>query len=200
MKEKHLILGSASPRRSDILKQVGIPFEIIPSLKEERITQKNPRKIVQELSLQKAMDVKEQAIPLIDKEKDNYILCADTMIAYQSHIMGKPIDKEDAKRMLMQLQGRKHYVYTGVTILSIKNGIENIRTFYASTKVYMMQMNKDEIESYVNTGECLGKAGAYAIQGYGAKYIRKINGDYYNVCGLPMAKIYRKCKEEWMNI
>ena len=133
MKEQRIILGSASPRRSEILEQVGILFEIIPSQKEEVITKKRPRDIVRELSLQKALDVKNQVLAL-KKYDDFLILSADTMVANKKHIFGKPKDEEEAKKMLFQLQNKKHYVYTGVTMLSIKKELKNNKHFMFQRK------------------------------------------------------------------
>jgi septum formation protein len=191
MKNRKIVLGSASPRRSEILSQVGFEFEIIPSRKDEIITKEIPSEIVMELSLQKALDVKEQ-IRNDEKYKDALIICADTMVAHEKEVLGKPRDEEDAKRMLDLIQNQVHNVYTGVTIMGRVNGKEKIETFYSNTEVYMNPMNEDEIAEYVATGECIDKAGSYAIQGYGAKFIHKIVGDYYNVMGLPIEKIYNK--------
>lgn len=196
MNDRKIVLGSKSPRRSEILSQVGISYVVIPSRKEEIISKVKPSDIVMELSLEKALDVKEQ-INEDEKYFDSIILCADTMVAYKNDVLGKPKSDEDAKRMLQMIQGKKHHVYTGVTMIGRKDGKEKIETFYSDTKVFMNLMCEKEIDEYISTGECSDKAGSYAIQGYGAKFIRKIVGDYYNVMGLPIEKIYQKLITEF---
>lgn len=196
MNHRKIILGSKSPRRSEILSQVGIMYDVIPSRKEEIISKTKPSDIVMELSLQKALDVKEQ-ISSREEYKEAIIICADTMVAYKKDVLGKPRDEEDAKKMLQMIQNKKHHVYTGVTMIGTVNGKERIDTFFSDTEVYMNPMNEMEISDYVATGECTDKAGSYAIQGYGAKFIHKIEGDYYNVMGLPIEKIYNKLRNDF---
>lgn len=174
-----LILASGSPRRKEILEQVGISFEVMKSDVEEVITKTDPAEIVMELSRQKAEDV-------FGKLDDPAIvLGADTVVAYDGKILGKPEDEEDAKAMLRMLSGKKHSVFTGVTLVS-KKGIES---FYEETLVEFYPMNEEEIEAYVLSGEPMDKAGAYGIQGKAAAFIKGIQGDYYNVVGLPIAKV-----------
>lgn len=178
-KMKQLILASGSPRRKEILEQVGLDFRILPSDVEEVITKQVPSDIVMELSKQKAEDVWKKR----DSEKE-IVLGADTVVAYDGKILGKPKSIEDAKAMLCMLSGKKHSVYTGVTLIS-EVGLE---TFYEETLVEFYEMTKEEIDDYVATGEPMDKAGAYGIQGKAAAYIKGIEGDYYNVVGLPIAK------------
>lgn len=178
-KMKHLILASGSPRRKEILEQVGLDFRVLPSDVEEVITKQVPSDIVMELSKQKAEDVWNK----LGNEK-NIILGADTVVAYDGKILGKPKNVEDAKAMLCMLSGKKHSVYTGVTLIS-EVGSE---TFYEETLVEFYEMTKEEIDAYVATGEPMDKAGAYGIQGKAAAFIKGIEGDYYNVVGLPIAK------------
>lgn len=178
-KMKHLILASGSPRRKEILEQVGLDFCVLPSDVEEIITKQVPSDIVMELSKQKAEDVWEKL-----DDKKHIVLGADTVVAYDGKILGKPKDVEDAKAMLRMLSGEKHSVYTGVTLVS-ENGLE---TFFEETLVEFYEMTEKEINAYVATGEPMDKAGAYGIQGKAAAFIKGIEGDYYNVVGLPIAK------------
>jgi septum formation protein len=174
-----LILASGSPRRKEILEQVDISFEVMKSDVEEVITKTDPAEIVMELSRQKAEDV-------FGKLDDPAIvLGADTVVAYDGKILGKPEDEEDAKAMLRLLSGKKHSVFTGVTLVNDKR----TETFYEETVVEFYPMSEEEIEAYVLSGEPMDKAGAYGIQGKAAAFIKGIQGDYYNVVGLPIAKV-----------
>lgn len=183
---KSLILASGSPRRKEILEQVGVAFSVMPSDVEEIITKEVPEEIVMELSRQKAEDVYQK-----QENKDVIVLGADTVVAYEGKILGKPKTKEEAKEMLRSLSGQKHFVYTGVTLIG-KNGRE---TFYDETIVEFYLMNEEEIDAYVESGEPMDKAGAYGIQGKAAAFIKGIEGDYYNVMGLPIAKVLRNLQK-----
>lgn len=177
--DKKIILASASPRRRDILTQVGIDFAIDVSDCEEIITEKEPDRIVMQLSSDKALSVAKR------HDKDSVIIGADTVVAVDGKILGKPKDFEDAFDMIKSIQGKSHSVYTGVTILYRDTKI----CFAEESKVYVYDMTDDEIVAYIETGDGEGKAGSYAIQGVFAKYIKKIDGDYYNIVGLPVARI-----------
>ncbi len=186
---KNLILASASPRRKELLEQMGLSFSVIPSQKDEIITEDEPSAAVKELSYQKAMDIAGQA------EDDSIIIGADTVVSIGNKIMGKPQNPNEACEMLRELQGNIHQVFTGVAIIR-KNGEEyHHETFFERTDVYMYPMSEEEIRFYVDTKEPLDKAGAYGIQGKGALYIKKIKGDYNNVVGLPIAALYQKLKD-----
>lgn len=185
----NIILASGSPRRKEILEQVGIPFTVRASNKEEVITENEPVNIVKSLASMKANDIAEKA-----KVNDVIIGC-DTIVAYNNRIMGKPKNEEDAKCMLQLLQNDVHEVYTGVSII-IKMEAEDGSVcdkeinFAVETKVYVNAMTEQQIESYVATKEPMDKAGAYAVQGKFAVHIRKLDGDYYNVVGLPVSRLY----------
>lgn len=179
-----IILASQSPRRREILEQIGLKFECIPSDKEEVCNSTKPDEMVMELALQKAEDV-----ALKVKEYD-LIIGSDTVVACDDVVLGKPKDKQDAINMIKKLQGRKHQVYTGVALV-IKG---EKYTFYRKTDVYIYKMTDNEIEKYVESGEPMDKAGAYGIQGRFAAYVEKIEGDYYNVVGLPVSAIVEKIK------
>lgn len=183
---RDIILASASPRRRELLSQIGLEFTVLPSEVEEKITSREPVAVVQELSWQKAADVAERT-----KNVDGIVLGADTIVVYEGEILGKPADEKDAKRMISMLQGKTHSVYTGVTLIC---GDQTI-TFAEETKVSMYPMTEEEICWYASSGEPLDKAGAYGIQGLCARFIRSIQGDYNNVVGLPVARIYQELKK-----
>lgn len=196
-----IILASASPRRRELLEQVGISFEICPAKGEEIITGVLPSEVVSELSAQKAREVAGMLKQYGDSHRelmtpqDIMVIGADTVVAADGQILGKPKDEADAARMLRLLSGRSHEVYTGVTIvLMSKSGRVGEHTFYEKTTVTMGEMSDGEIERYIATGESMDKAGAYGIQGKCAVYIDKIQGDYNNVVGLPVSAIYRELK------
>ncbi|MDD2972181.1 MAG: Maf family protein [Lachnospiraceae bacterium] len=186
-----IILASGSPRRRELLTQIGISFEVLPAKGEELTDQIFPPDVVSQLSLQKATEI--ASLPrFIGTEQ--IILGADTIVALDAQIMGKPKDEPDAFRMLKALQGRTHQVYTGVTLIRTQKEPQ-ILTFTELTEVTMYPMSDTEILAYIATGDPLDKAGAYGIQGACAAFIEKINGDYNNVVGLPAAHVYQVLKE-----
>jgi septum formation protein len=183
---ERIILASASPRRKELLEQIGVKFDIFPSVEEEIITKTEPKEIVKELAHQKAFDVFQK------QPKADVIIGADTIVVYDGIIMGKPKDEKDAVRMLQMLQGNTHQVYTGVSILINKSNNTQEILFAETTKVTMYPMTEEEILSYVQTKEPMDKAGAYGIQGLSAIYVKAIEGDYYNVVGLPVGRLYQE--------
>ena len=186
-----VILASASPRRLDLLRQVGIEPEIEPSHVEEVITSTVPDQVVMELSRQKAED-----IAALHTGEDAIVIGADTVVAYDGKILGKPSDEADARAMLASLSGRTHQVYTGVALFSVKEGIiEKKTTFHECTDVTMVSMTEKEIADYVASGDPMDKAGAYGIQGLAAIFISEIKGDYYNVVGLPISRVYHEIEQ-----
>ena len=190
-----IILASGSPRRKELLELIGVEFKILISNKEEVITSSNPEEVVKELSMMKAEDVAAGVSgPAI-------ILGADTVVAHNGRILGKPKDREDAIRMITSFAGDDHQVYTGVCIIK-KEADGSVKTisFAEGTKVTVYPMTSKEIERYVDSGEPMDKAGAYAIQGLFAPYIKGIEGDYYNIVGFPIAGIYQRLKEEGINL
>ena len=178
------ILASASPRRKELLEQIGVKFDILPATGEEVITKELPGEVVMELAKQKAEEVAKTA------GADALVLGADTVVAYEGKILGKPKDEADALRMLTMLSGKEHEVYTGVAL--IDNRDQSMENFFERTKVTMYPVSEEEIRDYIAGGEPMDKAGAYAIQGLGAKFIQKIEGDYNNVVGLPIGRIYQE--------
>ncbi|MGN0350042.1 MAG: Maf family protein [Roseburia sp.] len=197
-----IILASASPRRKELLEQIGIAFEICPAKGEEKITKTNPAEVVEELSKQKAEEVAAM-LTIYGEEhqelmtpQDILVIGADTVVAVENQILGKPKDEEDACRMLRLLSGRAHEVYTGVTLFFIdKSGKMGAHVFHETTKVFMKELSEKEIKRYVASGEPMDKAGSYGIQGKCAIYIDKIEGDYNNVVGLPISRIYRELEK-----
>lgn len=192
-KNRKIILASASPRRKELLAQVGFEFDIVTSNCEELTTKTKPSEVVEELSFLKAADVAKK----LDKSENRLLIIgSDTVVALGDTIMGKPKDKEDAFRMLKSLQGREHSVITGVTMIFTEpDGKEKTIIFSKETKVWFYSMNDDEIRAYIDTNEPMDKAGAYAIQGLCAAYIERIEGDYNTVVGLPVAEICRVLRE-----
>lgn len=199
MKKTRIILASASPRRRELLAQIGMEFEVMVSNVEERVTATLPDEVVQELSEQKAEAVL-AVLQAREGETDapTLVIGADTIVACDNKILGKPKDEEDAKRMLRLLSGRTHEVYTGVTMLfspqSPAGSPVRCHTFFECTKVCFAPMTEAEIAEYVATKDPLDKAGAYGIQGFCARYIKGIEGDYNNVVGLPVGRLYQELK------
>lgn len=190
-----IILASASPRRRELLGQIGIGFEVRISNVEERVTTVEPAAVVEELSRQKAEAV---YASLEADVEDVLVVGADTVVALEGQILGKPSDPEQAAEMLRRLAGNIHGVYTGVTLLYRSgSGMVQRRVFHESTKVEFFPMTEEEIRRYVQSGECMDKAGAYGIQGLFARYVKKIKGDYNNVVGLPVGRLYQEAKE-WL--
>ncbi len=184
MKHK-LILASASPRRREILAKTGIPFEVVVSGCDENINEKAPDKLVTELARLKATDV-------AGSYPDAVIIGADTVVAHKDSILGKPAGRDDAFNMIRSFAGDTHQVYTGVCVV-IPDG--RIINYNVCTNVNVSEMTDEEINRYLDTDEYRDKAGAYAIQGLFAPYITSIEGDFYNVVGLPVSSLYSILKE-----
>ncbi len=191
-----IILASASPRRREILNQMSLEFEIIQSDADETIKEKmKPDDAVKLISERKALNTYEK---IKNKYKDFdkvIIIAADTVVSINDKILGKPKDKNDAFKMLNFLSGKKHFVYTGVTIAVYKDNKLNLSTKSECTEVYMRALTENEIKKYIESENVLDKAGAYAIQSKGAVLIEKINGDYLNIVGLPITLLYKMLKE-----
>lgn len=185
------VLASGSPRRKELMEQVGLCFEISPAHGEEIITKQMPSEIVEELSCAKACEVAER-YKAINKNDTIVIIGADTIVAHGNEIMGKPKNEADAVRMIETLQGDTHQVYTGVTLIVMEEGRSRTITFSEKTDVTMYPMTEEQIRAYAATGEPNDKAGAYAIQGKCAAYIKGICGDYNNVVGLPVARLMQE--------
>lgn len=181
-----IILASGSPRRKELLEQAGYTFHIEVSDADENIKKEHPGNLVEELSWRKASAVAQ----LHQHSSENCIVIgADTVVVLDGKVLGKPADEADAERMLAELSGCTHQVYTGVALLKIAGGkVEERRNFNVCTDVMMRKMTGKEIRDYVATGEPMDKAGGYGIQGRAAVFIEGIRGDYYNVVGLPLCR------------
>lgn len=212
-----LVLASASPRRRELLSQIGLEFTVMPSTKEENAKTTEAGALVQELSRQKAADIWEQLSggqgqnPDADQEQiseetqapnlngkrqpELLVIGADTVVCCEGKILGKPHSREAAAGMLAALQGRSHEVYTGVTLYSQSETV----TFFECTQVEFYPMTEVEISEYIDSKEPMDKAGAYGIQGLGARFVKDIRGDYNNVVGLPVGRLYQELKSHgWM--
>ena len=183
-----IILASASSRRKELLEQIGIDFEIAVSDKETAIDGGDPVEACRKQAYNKALDIVEKS-KLKYSDKDFVVIAADTIVSIDTKILGKPKDKSEARKMLKSLSGRKHRVYTAVCVYnSLKDSYES---FVEDTPVEVARLSSEEIEDYLEKKEPYDKAGAYAIQGYFSRYIVGIEGDYYNVMGLPVGRLYR---------
>lgn len=182
-----LILASASPRRKELLEKIGLPFTVQPAKGEERITQKSPAAVVMELSRQKAEEI------AAAQTEDCIIIGADTVVARGDKIMGKPKDAADAKQMLRSIADDCHQVYTGVTLIRTGAHPQSV-TFQEKTDVFFYPISDAELDAYIASGDPMDKAGAYGIQGDFAIYVKRIAGDYYNVVGLPIGRVYQELK------
>lgn len=181
-----LILASKSPRRSRILSSVGYNFSIVPSeFDESQVPLDNPRKGIETISLEKANQVF-STLPPVTK-LGSVVLGADTIVVSDGKALLKPTDEKNAKEILTKLSGKKHQVYTSVSLVSASM----TETFTEKTDVYFYDLTEQQIDDYIATREPMDKAGAYGIQGIGSLLVEKINGDYFNVVGLPVARVAR---------
>ena len=193
MNNVKIILASASPRRKELLEQIGVDFEIAVSDKETEIDCMDPVEACRKQAYNKALDIVEKS-RLKYGDKEFVVISADTIVAIEGKILGKPKDKSEARQMLKTLSGRKHRVYTAVCVYnSLKDSYES---FVEDTPVEVARLSSEEIEDYLEKKEPYDKAGAYAIQGYFSRYIVGIEGDYYNVMGLPVGRLYREYLKE----
>jgi septum formation protein len=183
-----LILASQSPRRKILLQQIGLKFKIIPSNSAELIQPtQTPQENAQRIALEKATEVAQRL-------RKGLVIGADTIVVLDRHILGKPRSKEDAKRMLRMLSGREHSVFTGFALIDVKT--KKQMSSVEETRVRFRKLDDEEITSYVNSGSPMDKAGAYGIQDdYGAVFVEKIQGCFYNVVGFPLTKFYIALKK-----
>lgn len=185
-----IILASASTRRAEILRSAGIPFEILPGHVDEALLPgEDAAAMVARLAESKAR----AAAQAIGTSGDCVIVGADTTVELDGEILGKPDDYDHAERMLAKLSGHTHRVLTGLFLLRLPGN--GTRAAVESSAVTFARMTKEEIDAYVMTEEPMDKAGAYAIQGYAGRFIPKIKGDYFNIVGLPLAKLYALLQE-----
>ena len=193
-----IILASGSPRRTELLRTAGIDHTVMVSGADEDVRETDPARMVEALSARKAEEVYERIIAGEKEGEDAgdfVVIGADTVVAMDGVILGKPSDEEDAARMLRMLSGRAHHVYTGVTLHGRSGGREKRITFSEESTVHVARLDEKEIASYIAGGEPMDKAGAYGIQGSFMKYVTGIEGDYFNIVGLPVSHVYRSLKE-----
>ncbi|MCR5666871.1 MAG: Maf family protein [Eubacterium sp.] len=182
-----VILASGSPRRKELLSEIGVEFEVIKAAGEEKTSAALPEEIVKELAMHKAAEVCEKVA-----DDEALIIAADTIVSMEGKVLGKPANQEKAREMMSMLSGKVHQVYTGVACFYH----EKQMVFAEKTDVALYEMTKEEIEAYIKTKLPYDKAGGYGIQEmFGMKYVKEISGDYYNVVGLPIARLYQQLKE-----
>ena len=203
---RQIILASASPRRKELLKNIFPVFQIIPSSKEEETVFHTPEAFVMDLSHTKAEDIMQQHIShSTDVSLEMHSLTAapispclvigsDTIVCFRDQLLGKPADVDAARAMLSNLSGHTHQVYTGVSLIQDKQGKKTIKTFYCQTDVTLYPIDKEDLHRYVESGDPLDKAGAYGIQGDFSIHVKEIKGDYNNVVGLPIGRVYQELK------
>ena len=192
-----IVLASGSPRRKELLAKTGLKFSVVVSGGEEKAETSHPAETVEKLSLDKASAVAD----LLQAEKEpQLIIGADTVVACDGEILGKPSDREDAFRMLWKLQGQTHQVYTGVTLLLKKKHTWQAHTFSEKTDVQFYPVSREELLAYIETGEPMDKAGSYGIQGGFGIYVKGICGDYNNVVGLPVGRLVYELKKLGIDI
>ena len=186
-KSHKIILASQSPRRAEILRMIGVNFKVDSCNINEKMNQKIEQNEI-------AMNIsKAKAEKISQKYPNNIIIGADTIVVYNEKIFGKPKDKNESRKMLKALSGNCHKVITGVTIMNKKLGV--LKTFSETTKVFVKKIPRNQIEFYVNNYNTLDKAGSYGIQEWFSVWIKKINGCYYNVMGLPVSKLHKHLAE-----
>lgn len=183
-----IVLASGSPRRKELLNKLIENFDIITSDFNENIIKKsenNPEELVKKLSFAKANDVMQN----LTKDTEFVIIAADTIVCINNKILGKPTDKTDAFKMLKKLSDNMHYVLTGMTVIINKNGTINKENICSKSTIYFKKLTEKEIIEYINTGEPLDKAGSYAIQGIGNKFIKNYDGNFDSIVGLDTNKL-----------
>ncbi|MGL4911371.1 MAG: Maf family protein [Romboutsia sp.] len=177
----NIILASASPRRKEILENTNVKFDIIKSeIDEVILDQELPPEVVMRLAFEKAMDI-------ASKNEDSLVIGADTVVVLDNTILGKPKDEEDAFDMINKLSGKTHQVVTGISLINLNVNKKIID--YVVSNVKFKDLSKEDIIDYIKTNESLDKAGAYGIQGYGALLVEEIQGDYFNIVGLPISRL-----------
>ena len=184
-----IILASKSPRRREILENTKVRFSIKESQIDETIKlNESPKDTVKRLAYEKAYDVAQ-------KNKDKLVIGADTIVALDNEVLGKPKDKEEAYQMIKKLSNKTHKVITGISLINISHGM--VVNDYVVSLVTFKDLSEDSIKDYINTNESLDKAGAYGIQGYGALLVDNIQGDYFNIVGLPISKLSDLLKDHF---
>ena len=190
----NLILASKSPRRKEILENLGIKFQIITCETDENTNETDGKKYVEEIAFRKGDAVRELLESKGEFTNDKIILSCDTVVvSADGEIMGKPKDRADAKRMILAFSGKPHFVISGIALITKEKTVVTSE----STTVFFDTVDENDVEKYLDTDEAYDKAGAYAIQGYASLWINGINGDYFNVVGLPVKKLSDTLKKEF---
>ncbi|MDE6889883.1 MAG: Maf family protein [Eubacterium sp.] len=192
-----IILASASPRRKELFQTLFPDFEVIPAVGGESYTKTIPSEIVTQLSAQKATEIEQSVNAALSgriHRPEYLIVGADTVVVFNDQVLGKPKDASDAKKMLRMLAGNVHEVYTGVTIILSLRGRRQYKELSECTRVRFYPVTDAEIDAYIQSGEPMDKAGSYGIQGIGGRFVQSILGDYQNVVGLPVARLYQELK------
>ncbi|MBE7019291.1 MAG: septum formation protein Maf [Ruminococcaceae bacterium] len=191
MNQAKIILASQSPRRKELLAREGIAFTVYVTDADETVSEDMaPNELVAELSYRKAQSAAQAFLG-----EEVLVVAADTVVALDNEIFGKPVDEADARRMLQLLSGKAHSVFTGVTLAYVAKEKVAYQKKVCETKVYFYPITEEEIAAYINTGEPFDKAGSYAIQGIASKFVKKIEGDFDNVVGLPVFAILEELQE-----
>jgi len=191
-KKPLLILASSSPRRRDLLLQIGVDFTVSPADVNESIL---PGELPEDYALRVSLD---KARAASGKAGEGIVIAADTIVVFKDVILGKPADSKEARRMLGMLSGEMHRVITGLTVMNAATGVVSCKT--STTKVWFRNLKDDEVNRYILSGEPLDKAGGYGIQGKGALLVERIEGCYYNVVGLPLGLLDDMLREFGINL
>ena len=177
----NIILASASPRRKEILENTNVKFKIMASSIEElRLEGESPCQMVMRLAFEKGIDI-------ASRQKSDLVISADTIVVLDNTVLGKPKDEIEARKMITSLSGRTHQVITGISLINLDNNKKIID--YVISNVKFKNLSEEDINDYIRTKESLDKAGAYGIQGYGALLVEEIQGDYFNIVGLPISRL-----------
>ena len=185
----NIILASASPRRKEILENTNVKFKIMASSIEElRLEGESPCQMVMRLAFEKGIDI-------ASRQKSDLVISADTIVVLDNTVLGKPKDEIEARKMITSLSGRTHQVITGISLINLDNNKKIID--YVISNVKFKNLSEEDINDYIRTKESLDKAGAYGIQGYGALLVEEIQGDYFNIVGLPISKLSDLLKDHF---
>ena len=185
----NIILASASPRRKEILENANVKFKIMSSdIVELTLEGESPCQMVMRLAFEKGIDI-------ADKQKSDLVISADTIVVLDNKVLGKPKDEKEARYMIESLSGKTHQVITGISLINLENNKKIID--YVISNVKFKNLSEDNINDYISTNESLDKAGAYGIQGYGALLVKEIQGDYFNIVGLPISRLSDLLKEHF---
>ena len=198
--EFKIVLASTSPRRISLLRQMGMRFTVVAPMEDEASVNPDPKERVMDNALAKARSV-------LGNVEEGLVVGADTVVYIDEMVLGKPSSDDEARRMMETLSGRVHRVFTGLAVIDAESGREDVSC--EETQVHLMKLSDEEISRYVESGESMGKAGAYAIQGLGAVFVDRVVGCFHNVVGLPLSLLWKMIRDmgydpfsliEWANL